>query len=61
MKRFKSFFGLVLLTSTALAACEVFEDQTPEFITFAMDGPAGATVSVIYSKAFVAEIDIGKT
>ena len=57
MKRFKILFGLVLLTSTALAACEVFEDQTPEFITFAMDGPAGATVSVIYSKAFVAGVN----
>ncbi|MDG2283551.1 MAG: hypothetical protein P8L45_10545 [Longimicrobiales bacterium] len=57
MKPFKTFFGVLLLVSTVLAACEVFEDQTPQFISFAMDGPSGAMVQVIYSKAFVAGVD----
>jgi hypothetical protein len=37
--------------------CEVFEDQTPEFINFRMDGPAGERVSVVYSKQFVAGVN----
>ena len=57
MKPFKTIFGVLLLGTAALAACEVFEDQTPEFISFAMAGPSGATVQVIYSKAFVAGVD----
>lgn len=62
MKRFKIFFGLLLLGSTALAACEVFEDQTPEFVNFVMDGPAGESVQIIYSSAFVAGVDeVGTT
>ena len=57
MKRFKTLFALLLLGSTALAACEVFEDQTPEFIRFVMDGPTGEPVNVIYATAFVAGVD----
>ena len=56
MKTLKRFFGLVLLASL-IAGCEAFENITPELITFRMDGPVGQTVSIIYSKQFVAGID----
>ena len=56
MKILKKFFGLVLLASL-VAGCEAFEDLTPEFVTFRMDGPAGETVSIVYSKQFVAGVD----
>jgi len=41
----------------AVTGCEVFEDQTPEFINLRMDGPAGEVVNVIYSKQFVAGVN----
>lgn len=57
MKPIKTFFGLLFLGSVALAGCEVFEDQTPEFINVRMDGPSGDSVTIIYSSAFVAGIN----
>jgi hypothetical protein len=45
--------GLIAVT----AGCEVFEDQTPEFINFRMNGTAGEVVNVIYSKQFVAGVN----
>jgi hypothetical protein len=46
-------FGIV---AASLSACEVFEDPTPETVSFRMDGPVGATVTVLYSKQFVAGV-----
>lgn len=56
MKTFQRFFGLVLLASL-FAGCEIFQDPTPRFITVRMDGPVGQTVSIVYSKEFIAAID----
>ncbi|MGY8776941.1 MAG: hypothetical protein ACKVIN_02340 [Longimicrobiales bacterium] len=56
MKTLKRFFGLVLLASL-IAGCEVFQDLTPKFVTVRMDGPVGQTVSVVYSKQFIAAVD----
>lgn len=56
MKTLKRFFGLVLLASL-IAGCEAFQNITPELITFRMDGPAGQTVSIVYSKQFVAGLN----
>ncbi|MDE0897981.1 MAG: hypothetical protein OSA81_03100 [Longimicrobiales bacterium] len=56
MKTLKRFFGLVLLMSL-IAACEVFQDLTPKFITVRMSGPVGQTVSIVYSKEFIAGVD----
>lgn len=51
--RFVGILAAVLLAG----GCEIFEDQTPEQIFFRMEGPAGAVVSVIYSKQFVAGVN----
>lgn len=56
MKLFKKLPALGLV-AMAVASCQIFENQTPETISFRMDGPAGAVVSVIYSKQFVAGVD----
>jgi len=42
--------------TASLVGCEVFEDQTPENVSFRMDGPAGSVVTVLYSKQFVAGV-----
>lgn len=56
MKHFKIVLALVALGLTG-SACGLLEDQTPEFITFRMSGDAGAVVTVLYSKQFVAGVD----
>lgn len=55
MKTLKRFAALGLLVALA-SGCEVFEDPTPETVSFRMDGPAGVTVTVLYSKQFVAGV-----
>jgi len=52
----RGILGLVCV-ALGLTACEVFEDQTPEFIHFRMSGTVGETVTVIYSKQFVAGVN----
>lgn len=56
MRKTKAAIGAVLVTF-ALTGCEIFEDQTPEFINVRMGGPVGEMVTVIYSKQFVAGVD----
>ena len=56
MKTNSRIIGLLALV-TLLPACEIFENQTPETLTFRMDGQAGDTVSVVYSKGFLAAND----
>ena len=56
MKTNSRFIGLLALV-TLLPACEIFENQTPEMLTFRMAGQAGDTVSVVYSKGFLAAND----
>lgn len=46
-------FGAV---AASMYGCEVFEDPTPELVSFRMNGPAGSTVMVLYSKQFVAGV-----
>jgi len=56
MNRIKTLLVLVVL-AVAGSACGLLEDQTPEFISFRMNGEAGAAVTVLYSKQFVAGVD----
>lgn len=56
MRIFKSLLGLVAV-ACVVSACSLFEDQTPNFITFRMEGPAGEQVTILYSKQFVAGVD----
>lgn len=50
----------IMLAAAALmaAACEIFEDGTPTRILFEMEGEAGRQVRAIYSRNFVAGIDV---
>jgi hypothetical protein len=53
---------LIAALATVMSGCEIFENQTPEFITFRMSGEAGDQVTVVYSKAFVAAVnELGTT
>ena len=56
MKLWKQLAAVGLLVM-GVSSCQVFEDQTPRTLWFHMDGPAGALVTVIYSKQFVAGVD----
>lgn len=52
--------GLVLLASAS--ACSLFQDQSPEFLSFRLEGSAGEQVLAIYSTAFVAGVnEVGVT
>jgi len=53
---------LIGALATVMSGCEIFENQTPEFIAFRMSGEAGDQVTVVYSKAFVAAVnELGTT
>ena len=54
LTRFMLAFGAVAAVS---AGCEIFEDQTPETISFTMTGDAGTTVTVLYTSAFIAGVN----
>lgn len=54
MKKRISSVVLAAAVCATFAACESFTDPTPETLSFRMDGPAGAEVSLIVSKYFVA-------
>jgi hypothetical protein len=56
MKTSRRFVGLLALCAL-LPACEIFEDQTPKTMSFRMDGQVGDTITIIYSKQFVAGTD----
>ena len=46
--------ALVFLTVVmGVAACEVFQDPTPDFLIFHMDGEPGSVATLIFSKQFV--------
>ena len=51
--------GIVLLALAPLAGagCGWFDDPTPEYVYFTVDGPAGAQVQAVYSTQFVAGVD----
>jgi hypothetical protein len=52
----------LLALAMALTGCDIFQDQTPDFISFRMDGPSGTVVSIVYSTEFIAAVDeIGVT
>lgn len=60
LKRLKP--AVVAGSMVAVAACSIFEDPTPEAITFRMNGPAGEIVEVVYSQQFIAGVnEIGVT
>jgi hypothetical protein len=53
---------LIGALATVMSGCEIFENQTPEFVAFRMSGEAGDQVTVVYSKAFVAAVnELGTT
>lgn len=56
MKNIKILLACLAVIFTT-AACGLLEDQTPEFISFRMNGMAGSQVTVLYSKQFVAGVD----
>lgn len=47
----------VIALAVLLPACEIFENQAPETVSFRMDGGPGDVVRVIYSKRFIAGED----
>lgn len=54
--------GLGALLLVAVAGCSVWGDPSPETLSFRMDGPAGAEVTLVVSKLFQAGTDeIGTT
>jgi hypothetical protein len=55
MKTLTKFVVYASLVAAA-ASCEVFQDPTPETVSFRMDGTPGVPVTVIYSKQFVAGV-----
>ncbi|MEM7415451.1 MAG: hypothetical protein AAF389_08140 [Gemmatimonadota bacterium] len=50
-------FGPLLALMVAVSACEIFEDQSPENLSFRLTGSAGTQVTAIYSTRFVAGVD----
>ena len=48
--------ALTLAIVSALGACEVFQDQSPENLSLRMTGSAGSQVTAIYSTEFVAGV-----
>lgn len=48
---------LVALAPIASAACGWFDDPTPEYLYFKVDGPAGTEVQAVYSTQFVAAVN----
>lgn len=44
---------IALALGIVTTGCEIFEDQTPQTISFRMIGTPGDSVTVIYSKQFV--------
>lgn len=62
MKTLRRAYVALALIGVSVAGCEIFEDQTPEFISFRMTGTPGDSVTVVYSKQFVsATNEIGVT
>ena len=54
--------GVGTLLLLAVAACSVWDDPSPETLSFRMDGTAGAEVTLIVSKLFQAGTDeVGTT
>ena len=49
--------GALALVLASVTACEVFEDQSPDDVSFRMSGSDGQVVMVIYSQDFVAGVD----
>ena len=49
--------GAVAAVLASVTACEVFEDQSPDDMSFRMSGSDGQVVMVIYSQDFVAGVD----
>lgn len=47
--------GLALLVGAT--ACSLFQDQSPEFLSFELDGSPGEQVLAIYSTAFIAGVN----
>ena len=47
-------FSLLLGAALAAGACSIFEDQTPENISFRLTGSTGLQVQAVYSTRFVA-------
>ncbi len=56
MKTF-SRLGAVAAVLAAVTACAIFQDQSPDDISFRMSGSDGQVVTVIYSQEFVAGVD----
>ncbi len=57
MKKLIRSFVLLSSLTVALAACSVFEDQSPENLGFRLEGQPGTTVMAIYSTEFVAAVN----
>ena len=48
---------LVALAPFFVLGCGWFDDPTPEYVFFQVDGPAGTQVQAVYSTQFVAGVD----
>lgn len=56
MKRL-SRLGLAVVAGSALAACSIFEDPTPETVAIRMTGSNGTQVMAIYAQEFTAGVN----
>lgn len=62
MKTLTRVCAALALTCWAATGCEIFEDQTPDTISFRMTGTPGDSVTIVYSKQFVsATNEVGVT
>lgn len=50
-------FGLLLALMVGVSACEIFEDQSPENVSFRLEGSTGSQVTAIYSTRFIAGVN----
>lgn len=53
MKTFRHACVALALVGLLTSGCEIFENQTPDFIAFRMTGAPGDSVTVVYSKQFI--------
>lgn len=52
----------LLALAVALSGCDIFQDQTPDFVSFRMTGAAGSVVSIVYSTEFISAVnEVGVT
>lgn len=54
MKPLRYTFAALVMACVVAAGCEIFEDQAPKLVSFRMEGAVGDSVTIIFSKEFLA-------